>query len=127
MEDPIVALKRQLADAILTIAAQTNTSVAALALGIGAPRLSDLRHGRLKRFSIERLIRVLATVDRRVEFTVTTVGPEQVRWFALVAANARLRSRARAPIRTPAERLSRRSCCQTWQHPPETRGVSKDA
>jgi len=82
LDDPVPALKRQLADAIVRIAGQTNFHVAAPVLGIDTARLSDLRRGRVDRFSIDRLIRILAVVDRRVEATIVTVGDERVRWFA---------------------------------------------
>ncbi len=96
IDDSITALKRQLADEILRVHSQTHVHVAAMALGIDVPRLSDLRRGRLKRFSVERLIRLLAIVDRRVELTIVTVGPEQVRWSALIATNLRRRPTAEA-------------------------------
>lgn len=37
---------------------------------IDQPRISDLRRGRLERFSIERLIRLLYQMDYRLEVTV---------------------------------------------------------
>lgn len=89
IDDSIVALKRQLADEIFRVHNQTQMCVAAMGFGIGTPRLSDLRRGRLKRFSLERLIRLLAMVDRRVDLTIVTVGPEHVRWGPLIAANRR--------------------------------------
>lgn len=99
LDDSIAALKRQLADEILRVHNQTHMLVAAMGLGIGAPRLSDLRRGRLKRFSLERLIRILAIVDRRVDLTIVTVGPEQVRWLPLIVANAQRRSAAKTAAR----------------------------
>src|SRR5215204_3695296 len=87
--DQIPILKRQLADAILAIAGQTNMHVAARVFGIGVPRMSDLRRGRIARFSVERLIRILATVDRRVDLTVVCMGPERVRWFGHLMARRR--------------------------------------
>ena len=93
LDDPIPPLKRQLADAILAVAQQTNFHVAAAALGIDAARLSDLRRGRIERFSVERLIRLLAVVDRSVEVTITPEGGVRVRWFAILRAR-----RARAAM-----------------------------
>lgn len=84
LDDPVPALKRQLADAIVAIANQTNFHVAAPALGIDTARLSDLRRGRVNRFSIDRLIRILAVVDRRVDAKVVTVGPERVEWWVIL-------------------------------------------
>ncbi len=81
LDDPIPALKRQLADEILTLADQTNMHVAARRFGIGVPRMSDLRRGRIVRFSVERLIRILATVDRRVELTIVATTSAPICWF----------------------------------------------
>jgi len=84
LDDPVPALKRQLADAIVAIANQTNFHVAAPALGIDTARLSDLRRGRVNRFSIDRLIRILAVVDRRVDAKIVTVGREHVEWWVIL-------------------------------------------
>ena len=75
LDDPIPALKRQLANEILSIANQLNFWLAAALLGIDASRLSDLRRGRIARFSVERLIRMLATAERRVELRVIANAP----------------------------------------------------
>jgi predicted XRE-type DNA-binding protein len=81
LDDPIPALKRRLANEILRLADQTNMHVAARRFGIDVPRMSDLRRGRIARFSVERLIRILATVDRRVDVTVVTTTSASIRWF----------------------------------------------
>jgi predicted XRE-type DNA-binding protein len=95
LDDPIPALKRQLADAILEVAAQTNMHVAASVLGIDTARMSDLRRGRIERFSVERLIRLLAMVDRRVELTIAVVGRTEVPWFGVLRARYAARHGAR--------------------------------
>jgi len=87
--DPILELKRQLADAILALSDRQPVLVAARRFGIDAARMCDLRRGRIARFSVERLIRILATVDRGVRLTVVRTGPEQICWFP------KLRSRRR--------------------------------
>ena len=74
--DPIPELKLQLAREIVRLADQTNFFVAAMALGIDYPRLSDLRKGRLKRFSLQKLIRILATVERKVTLEIGYDGPQ---------------------------------------------------
>jgi predicted XRE-type DNA-binding protein len=51
--DPVPELKRQ--------------------LGTESARISDLRHGKLERFSLETLIRFAAHLGRRVELTVAHV------------------------------------------------------
>ena len=62
LDGPIGSLERQLADEVLEIASHTNMHVSARVFRIDVPRMSDLRHGRIARFSVERLIRILATV-----------------------------------------------------------------
>jgi predicted XRE-type DNA-binding protein len=99
-DDPILTLKRQLADAILALASQTNMHVAARAFGIGVPRMSDLRHGRIARFSVERLIRILAMAGRKVELSIVVSSPERRPWFG-----------APHPRRlTPSERIGAHGC-----------------
>jgi predicted XRE-type DNA-binding protein len=82
IELPTAEIKRKLGETIVEIASQTNFFVAAKGLGIGTARLSDLRRGRVDRFTIDRLIQILAQVDRRVDVSVTVVGHPEVRWFA---------------------------------------------
>jgi predicted XRE-type DNA-binding protein len=84
LDDPLPALKRQLAEEIVRISRQTNFHVAAPALGIDEARLSDLRRGRVDRFSVDRLIRILATVDRRVDLRIVPVAGERVSWFTII-------------------------------------------
>ena len=69
-ENPIPALKQQLANEILLVADDMNFWLAAQLLDIDTSRLSDLRRGRVARFSLERLIRMLMLAERRVELTV---------------------------------------------------------
>ena len=83
-DDPILALKRQLADEILALADQTNMHVAARVFGIGVPWMSDLRRGRIAPFSVERLIRILATVDRRVDLSIVATGRQAIHWYHYV-------------------------------------------
>lgn len=79
--DPIPELKKQLAREILALVGHINQHVAARILGIDQPRMSDLMHGRLERFSASKLIRILAHIDRRVDITVVNEGPLILRWF----------------------------------------------
>ena len=72
--DPIPALKRQMADAIVAaIKGWTQWNAAAL-LGIDQPRISDLRNGRLERFSLDQLVRLLARADASVELRISSRG-----------------------------------------------------
>jgi hypothetical protein len=85
-EDPLYALKRQLADAILALAVHKPVTVAARRFGIDSTRMCDLRRGRIARFSVERLIRILATVDRGVKLTIVLTGPERICSFPALRA-----------------------------------------
>lgn len=82
--DPIPALKERLASEILAVVGHLNQHIAAAVLRIDQPRMSDLIHGRLERFSASKLIRILANVDRRVDITVVNQGPAVLRWFHLI-------------------------------------------
>ncbi|MGQ0641471.1 MAG: helix-turn-helix domain-containing protein [Gemmatimonadaceae bacterium] len=77
-DDPIPALKRQLAQEIRALLGDTNQHVAARRLGVDQPRMSDLLHDKLDRFSLEKLIRLLRSVDRRVELRVINEGPARL-------------------------------------------------
>jgi len=46
--------------------------------------MSDVRDGRIARFSVERLIRILATVDRRVGLCVVATGRVAIHWYHYV-------------------------------------------
>jgi predicted XRE-type DNA-binding protein len=82
--DPVPAIKRQLVDEILAAVAHLTATIAASLLEIDASRMSDLRHGRFARFSVERLIRMLSLVERRVDVVVTPTGPVPPRWFTIM-------------------------------------------
>jgi predicted XRE-type DNA-binding protein len=62
--DPIPELKRQLATA------RFRTADVAVRMGTDPARVSDLRHGKLDRFSLETLIRFAARLSWRVELTL---------------------------------------------------------
>ena len=73
-QDPIPALKRQLATALVE-ALRGWTGLEALdTIGLCPPRLSDLRRGRLHRFSAEQLIRLLSRLSYRVTLDVKRDG-----------------------------------------------------
>jgi len=69
-DDPIPALKRQLAEVIVARVRGWSQAHAACFLGTDQRRVSDLRHGRLDRFSLEQLIRFVARVDGDVAIRV---------------------------------------------------------
>ena len=95
-DDPILALKHQLAREIIALSKHQVLLVGARRLGIDSSRLCDLRHGRVARFSVERLIKILATVDRRVVLTVVCDGPRQICWFPKLRLQRRVLSRSRS-------------------------------
>jgi predicted XRE-type DNA-binding protein len=84
-DDPIFALKRQLADAILRLSAGVFPPAAARRFGIDPARMRDLSAGRIARFSVERLIRILATVDCRVTVDISAPAQEIV-WYPALRA-----------------------------------------
>ena len=81
---PIAALRQQLADEILRLVDHLPTVISANLLCIDERRMADLRHGRAQRFSVERLIRMLAQIDRRVDLTVVNTGAPILRWFRIL-------------------------------------------
>ena len=87
MDDPIPALKQRLAQAILEEIGRRNLWRAGTILGIDQPEMWRLQHGWLQRFSVHKLIRLLARINRRVDITVVAVGPLPTR--QQVAGNVR--------------------------------------
>jgi len=80
IDDPIPRLKEQLRQAILAALGRKNQSIAARILGVHETRMSNIELGRLERFSLQKLIRLLAGINRRVDVTVTAVGPLPTPW-----------------------------------------------
>ena len=79
--DPIPDLKEQLRREIVALVGRWEPSVAARRLGTDQPRMSDLKRGRLERFSLQGLFRMLANVEQSVEITV--VGPTRLTMFRM--------------------------------------------
>jgi predicted XRE-type DNA-binding protein len=69
--DPIPALKRQLGTELARLLAGWNADDIAVVIGTDRPRISELRRGKLARFSLETLIRYLARLGHRVDVSVT--------------------------------------------------------
>jgi hypothetical protein len=72
--DPIPPLKASLADELVRLLRMRDTLDVALADTHGS-ELSRIRNGHLERFSLERLIRMLARVRRRVEMRIVVEPP----------------------------------------------------
>ena len=67
IDDPVPALKRHLARQLVGRLDGWSQTDAAGLLGTDQPRISDLRRGRLDRFSLEQLVRFLGRVGRSIE------------------------------------------------------------
>ena len=80
-EDPIPDLKEQLRQAILAEVGHWSQVTAAAVIGIDQARMSKLERGRLERFSLEKLIRILASIDQRVDITVVNIRKGRLRIF----------------------------------------------
>jgi predicted XRE-type DNA-binding protein len=91
--DPIPPLKEQLARELVARVDGWTQEYAAAFIGTDQPRMSDLRKGRLDRFSLEKLIR-LVTQDHG---TVTL----QVTWTSRWKTLREQRDQRRAAPRTP--------------------------
>jgi predicted XRE-type DNA-binding protein len=69
--DPLPALKEQLARAVVEALDGWPQAEAAEIIGTDQPRMSDLRKGRLARFSLEQLIRFASRVGADVSISLT--------------------------------------------------------
>lgn len=79
-EDPVPALKIKLADLIVRRVAGWTQVTAADLLRTNQPRVSDLRNGRLDRFSLEQLVRLVRRAEGFVELRVEW-GPRYATFF----------------------------------------------
>jgi predicted XRE-type DNA-binding protein len=94
--DPIPRLKEQLARDIIERLDGWTQDVAASFLGTDPPRVSDLRRGRLERFSLQQLIRLITRDHGTVTLHVTWTS----RWQKLRDQRDE-RNQRRVPPRTP--------------------------
>jgi predicted XRE-type DNA-binding protein len=78
--DPIPPLKDELARAVVDRLEGWSQAYAADFLDTDQPRMSDLRNGRLARFSLEQLIRFASRLGADVHITVTWTARR--RWIA---------------------------------------------
>ena len=69
--DPIPALKRQAGAELARFVAGWNGDDIGACLRTDRSRIADLRHGRLERFSLETLLRLLDRAGMQVELRVT--------------------------------------------------------
>lgn len=73
--DPIPELKRQLACELVRVTEGWTPTELGFFMGVDQPRVSDLRRGKLDRFSVESLIRFLKRMDHSVQVTVLKDRP----------------------------------------------------
>lgn len=67
LEDPVPRLKEELRLEILKALGEANQFMLARALGLDEPRMSELQTGKLTRFGLQKLVRLLAHINYRVE------------------------------------------------------------
>lgn len=72
--DPIPDLKVLLTREIVEIIRYNHEAFAARWLRCDMARVSDIKHGRHARFSLEKLIRFVTYLDRRVDLKITYTG-----------------------------------------------------
>ena len=77
--DPIPALKQQLGTELARLLAGWNADDIAVLIGTDRARISELRRGKLDRFSLETLIRYLTRLRQRVDLTVSPVPLNRAR------------------------------------------------
>lgn len=75
--DPIPELKRQVARELKRAMDGWETPELCYLMRTGQPRVSNLRAGRIERFSLEQLIRFLARLSHTVELSVHEVRVER--------------------------------------------------
>ncbi|MEX2153284.1 MAG: XRE family transcriptional regulator [Gemmatimonadaceae bacterium] len=85
-DDPIPKLKRQLAAELVRVMDGWPQANAAARMRTHPPRVADLRHGRLGRFSVESLVRFLTRLRHQVVFTVVS---DHELWRQAAVARAR--------------------------------------
>jgi hypothetical protein len=73
--DPIPELKRDAAAALVELLEGWNAYDVAVIMGTDEPRVSDIRRGKLQRFSLEMLIRYLTRLRRRVTLQIVEASP----------------------------------------------------
>ena len=76
--DPIPPLKGEVARAVVGALDGWSQGCAAEILWIDQPRVSDLRNDRLKRFSLEQLIRFASRIGGDVSVTVTWTDRKRI-------------------------------------------------
>ena len=75
--DPIPELKRQVGAELAALIKEGNADNIAAHLGTDRPRVSEIRRGKLERFSLETLIRYVTRLHRRVELQITYPFPNR--------------------------------------------------
>ena len=76
--DPIPTLKQQVADAIVDRLDGWIQPMAAELVRTDQPRISDLRRGKLERFSLAQLVRFASRLRGTVSIEITWPGPQRL-------------------------------------------------
>ena len=75
--DPIPELKQRAGAALAQLVDGWNADDVAALIGTDRPRISELRRGKLDRFSLETLIRYLTRLGQRVDLEMTQNRPRR--------------------------------------------------
>ena len=105
--DDSVDIRRQLGAYIAHLMDGWNQSVGAAHIGIRQSELSELMRGKLQRFSVERLLRILLRLDYDVELHVKPNQAPRPR-RAAAKTSVRVWDRVNKPVEVTAPRPGRR-------------------
>ena len=100
--DPVPALKRQIAEQLITLTEDFSQTWAAAFLHMSQGRVSELRRGNLERMSLECLVRCLSRVGRDVQITTVRNGRAKDRpHWKIDGIRFTPRTRGTSPLRPP--------------------------
>ena len=96
--DPIPELKKRVSDELVKLVDSWTQWNAAVLLHVNQTQISELRAGKLERFSLDRLVRLLARAGRKIEIRTTSDGASAVFRHTLVdGRRPALHARAQVP------------------------------
>jgi predicted XRE-type DNA-binding protein len=96
--DPIPELKKRVSDELVKLIDNWTQWNAAVLLHVSQTQISEIRAGKLERFSLDRLVRLLARAGRKIEIRTTSARASAVFRHELVDGRvSTLRARAHVP------------------------------
>jgi predicted XRE-type DNA-binding protein len=96
--DPIPELKKRVSDELVKLIDNWTQWNAAVLLHVSQTQISEIRAGKLERFSLDRLVRLLARAGRKIEIRTTSARASAVFRHRLVDSRmSTLRARAHVP------------------------------